>query len=82
MIRHFAFVILGFATFDLAAIGHAAARDEKCLAAMQQSVLACTNDCVAKARAAVDPSMKDLIVNRACAKNCLKIQMFHGGSCA
>ena len=60
----------------------AEARDEKCLAAMRDSVKACTNDCVEKARAAVDPSMKDLIVNRACAKNCLKIQMFHGGSCA
>lgn len=59
----------------------AQARDEKCLAAMHEHVEACTADCVAKARAAVDPSVQDLILGRGCAKNCLKIQMFQGQTC-
>jgi hypothetical protein len=63
----------------LASQAHAA--DEKCLAAMHDRVEACANDCVAKARAAVDPSVRDLTIGRACAKNCLKIEMFHGQSC-
>ena len=69
-------------TFWCAIGGTAQARDEKCLAAMHDRVQSCVNDCVAKARAAVDPSVKDLVIGRACAKNCLKIEMFHGQSCA
>ena len=67
--------------FGLIASG-AQARDEKCLAAMHDHVEACTADCIAKAGAAVDPSVQDLIVGRACAKNCLKIQMFQGQTCS
>jgi hypothetical protein len=66
--------------FGLIASG-AQARDDKCLAAMHEHVEACTAECVAKARAAVDPSVQDLIVGRACAKNCLKNQMFQGQTC-
>ena len=57
------------------------AADEKCLAAMHDRVQACADDCAAKARAAVDPSVRDLVIGRACAKNCLKIEMFHGQAC-
>jgi hypothetical protein len=58
------------------------ARDEDCLAAMHERVQACANECVAKARAAVDPSMRDTVIGRACAKNCLKIEMFRGAACS
>ncbi|WP_158807704.1 hypothetical protein [Beijerinckia sp. L45] len=62
-------------------VSSALARDENCLAAMHDHVEACTADCVAKARAAADPSVQDLIIGRACAKNCLKNQMFRGQTC-
>ena len=60
----------------------AQARDEQCLAAMHDHVQTCTDTCVAKARAAVDPSVQDRIVGRACAKNCLKTQMMQGRTCS
>ena len=59
----------------------AQARDEQCLAAMHDHVQTCTDECVAKARAAVDPSVQDRIVGHACAKNCLKTQMMQGRTC-
>jgi len=63
----------------LASRAHAA--DEKCLAAMHDRVQACATDCVARARAAVDPSVRAQFIGRACVKNCLKIEMFHGQVC-
>ena len=59
-----------------------AADHEKCVEAMHQRVQSCADDCTAKARAAVDPSVRDLVIGRACAKNCLKIEMFQGRSCS
>lgn len=71
------------ATMLLATIIPAGAQpDPQCLAAMQRRAEACTNDCMAKARAAVDATMQDKIYGRACAKNCLKGQMFQRQVCS
>lgn len=48
---------------------------------MKSRVEACTKACTDKARAAVDPSVRDLVIGRACTKNCLKIEMFRGNVC-
>lgn len=80
MARGFALcALLGLAAAGAAS--PAAARDDTCLAALQAEAQACTDDCVNKAKAAVDPEIRDRVLGRACAKNCLKIQMFQGRRC-
>ncbi len=61
--------------------GPVQAAEDACRAAMQNRIETCANDCVTRARAAVDPSVRDLVIGRACAKNCLKIEMFRGNVC-
>jgi hypothetical protein len=48
---------------------------------LEARIKACTEDCVAKAKAAVDPEVRDRILGYGCQTNCAKLEMFNGHAC-
>ena len=59
----------------------ASAPEDACHKVLEGRIQACTEACVAKAKAAVAPEIRDRITGRGCANNCTKLEMFNGHSC-
>ena len=58
-----------------------APKDDACHRALASRIRTCTEDCVAKAKAAVDPEIRDRILGYGCQTNCAKLEMFNGHAC-
>ncbi len=59
----------------------AAHGDEACVRALRQRIDTCAQACLARAKAAVDPEIRDRIKGYGCTNNCTKLEMFAGHSC-
>ncbi len=59
----------------------AAAAEDACRKVLEARIKACTEDCVAKAKAAVDPEVRARILGYGCQTNCAKLEMFNGHAC-
>ena len=54
---------------------------DACHRALASRIKACADDCIAKAKAAVDPEIRDRILGYGCQTNCAKLEMFNGHAC-
>ena len=63
------------------AASSAARGDEACVRALRQRIETCAQACVARAKAAVDPEIRDRIKGYGCTNNCAKLEMFAGHGC-
>ena len=43
--------------------------------------MACATPCIERARAAVDPAIRDRVSGRGCVANCTKLELFAGHAC-
>ena len=55
--------------------------DESCRRVFGERVKACAEDCIALAKKAVDPEIRDRIKGYGCWNNCSKLEMFNGHGC-
>ena len=55
--------------------------DESCRRVLQERIETCTDACVARAKSAVDPEIRDRIKGYGCRNNCSKLEMFNGHTC-
>ncbi|MBE7220155.1 MAG: hypothetical protein INR64_16920 [Caulobacteraceae bacterium] len=55
--------------------------EDACRAALEKRIMACTEDCLARAKAAVDPEVRSRILGYGCQTNCAKLEMFNGHTC-
>ena len=55
--------------------------DDACIRVLQERIKTCADGCVARAKAAVDPAIRDRIKGYGCVNNCSKLEMFNGHSC-
>lgn len=72
-------LLAGFIVLGAATAVHA--EDDACHKVLMGRIQACTEACIAKAKAAVAPEIRDRITGRGCANNCTKLEMFNGHSC-
>lgn len=63
------------------AVGTGARADEACRAALEARVKTCADACIARAKAAVDPEIRDRVRGYGCRNNCMKLEMFAGHAC-
>ena len=59
----------------------AAQADNACRTALETRIKRCADDCVARAKAAVDPDVRGRILGYGCSTNCAKLEMFNGHAC-
>ena len=52
-----------------------------CRTALEARIKQCADDCVARAKAAVDPEVRGRILGYGCSTNCAKLEMFNGHTC-
>jgi hypothetical protein len=57
------------------------AKDIACHAALDRRVMDCATPCIERAKAAVDPEIRDRVLGRGCIANCMKLEMFAGHAC-
>ncbi len=55
--------------------------DDACVRVLQERIKSCADACLARAKAAVDPAIRDRIKGYGCMNNCSKLEMFNGHSC-
>ena len=55
--------------------------ESACRTALEARIKQCADECVARARAAVDPEVRGRILGYGCTTNCAKLEMFNGHTC-
>ena len=55
--------------------------DDACVRVLQDRIKTCADACLARAKAAVDPEIRDRIKGYGCVNNCTKLEMFNGHGC-
>ena len=68
-------------TVALVVLPHPVNADDACVRVLQERIRTCAGGCVARAKAAVDPAIRDRIKGYGCMNNCSKLEMFNGHSC-
>ena len=58
-----------------------ASADDACVRVLQGRIKTCADACIARAKAAVDPEIRDRIKGYGCVNNCTKLEMFNGHDC-
>ena len=71
-------VTLG-AIFWVAAAG--AQAEETCQTVLATRIETCARACIARAKAAVAPEIRDRVRGYGCINNCAKLEMFNGNAC-
>ena len=65
----------------LSALTTSAQADDSCRRALAERIKACSESCVARAKAAVDPAIRDRVKGYGCINNCTKLEIFNGHAC-
>ena len=65
----------------MATMTAALAADEACQRVLAERVRTCAEACTARAKAAVDPEIRDRVKGYGCWNNCSKLEIFAGHSC-
>ncbi len=65
----------------LVSLANPAQADDACVRVLQERIRTCTEACIARAKAAVDPGIRDRVKGYGCMNNCSKLEMFNGHSC-
>ena len=58
-----------------------ATADEACRRALAGRIKTCSDACIERAKAAVDPEIRDRIKGYGCINNCTKLEIFNGHVC-
>ena len=48
---------------------------------LQARIAKCAEACIERAKAAVDPEVRDRVLGYGCINNCAKLEMFNGHTC-
>ena len=73
--------LLAVAPLRATAQDGAASAPDACHRALAARIKTCADECIAKAKAAVDPEIRDRILGYGCQTNCAKLEMFNGHAC-